>query len=122
MPVAGSRTGTGAPARAGVAGVSTVAVTVAGLTGEPFNVSFASASTADGLPAAPPIGPALSLFATSGLVVTAIVTANESMSQSAAQLSRTVVELVTRAKEQVALPAGPQLPAAILQQATQVPA
>ncbi|GAA1844355.1 toxic anion resistance protein [Asanoa iriomotensis] len=50
-------------------------------------------------------------------VVTAIVTANESMSQSAQQLSRTVVELVARAKEPVALPAGPQLPAAILQQA-----
>ncbi|GIF76470.1 hypothetical protein [Asanoa siamensis] len=50
-------------------------------------------------------------------VVTAIVTANESMSQSAAQLSRTVVELVARAKEPVALPAGPELPAAILQQA-----
>ncbi|WBB70785.1 toxic anion resistance protein [Micromonospora sp. WMMD812] len=47
-------------------------------------------------------------------VVTAIVTANESMSASAQQLSRTVVELVTRAKEPVALPAGPALPDSIL--------
>lgn len=47
-------------------------------------------------------------------VVTAIVTANESMSASAQQLSRTVVELVARAKEPVALPAGPELPAAVL--------
>ncbi|MEV0713253.1 hypothetical protein [Asanoa sp. NPDC050611] len=48
------------------------------------------------------------------------MTANESMSQSAQQLSRTVVELVARAKEPVALPAGPELPAALLQQAPAV--
>ncbi|GAA3296289.1 toxic anion resistance protein [Dactylosporangium vinaceum] len=50
-------------------------------------------------------------------VVTAIVTANESMSQTSQRLSRTVIELVTRAKEPVALPAGPQIPASVLEQA-----
>ncbi|OKI89187.1 toxic anion resistance protein [Micromonospora sp. CB01531] len=53
-------------------------------------------------------------------VVTAIVTANQSMSESAQRLSRTVVDLVTRAKEPVALPAGPQLPTAVLEQAPAV--
>ncbi|SBT55015.1 toxic anion resistance protein [Micromonospora narathiwatensis] len=53
-------------------------------------------------------------------VVTAIVTANQSMSESSQRLSRTVVDLVTRAKEPVALPAGPQLPAAVLEQAPAV--
>ncbi|MGI5152881.1 toxic anion resistance protein [Plantactinospora sp. CA-294935] len=53
-------------------------------------------------------------------VVTAIVTANESMSQSANRLSKTVVELVSRAKEPLALPAGPQLPASVLEQASAV--
>lgn len=51
-------------------------------------------------------------------VVTAIVTANESMSQSAQQLSRTVVELVAKAKEApLALPAGPEIPVSVLEQA-----
>ncbi|WP_432971219.1 toxic anion resistance protein [Dactylosporangium sp. CA-233914] len=50
-------------------------------------------------------------------VVTAIVTANESMSQTSQRLSKTVVELVSRAKEPLALPAGPQLPASVLEQA-----
>jgi uncharacterized protein YaaN involved in tellurite resistance len=53
-------------------------------------------------------------------VVTAIVTANESMSQSANRLSKTVVELVSRAKEPLALPAGPHLPASVLEQASAV--
>ncbi|MEN3615595.1 toxic anion resistance protein [Plantactinospora sp. ZYX-F-223] len=53
-------------------------------------------------------------------VVTAIVTANESMSHSANRLSKTVVELVSRAKEPLALPAGPQLPASVLEQASAV--
>lgn len=51
-------------------------------------------------------------------VVTAIVTAGESMSQSSQRLSRTVVELVSRAKDPIALPTGPQLPASVLDQAT----
>ncbi|MFY1636023.1 toxic anion resistance protein [Solwaraspora sp. WMMB335] len=49
-------------------------------------------------------------------VVTAIVTANESMSQTSQRLSKTVVELISRAKAPLALPAGPQLPASILDQ------
>ncbi|MFF5171514.1 toxic anion resistance protein [Micromonospora sp. NPDC000089] len=53
-------------------------------------------------------------------VVGAIVTANRSMSESSERLSRTVVELVTRAKAPLALPAGPQLPASILDQAPAV--
>ncbi|MEV6814970.1 toxic anion resistance protein [Micromonospora sp. NPDC051296] len=53
-------------------------------------------------------------------VVTAIVSANQSMTQSANRLSQTVVELVTRAKEPLALPAGPQLPASVLEQAPAV--
>ncbi|MFI2664380.1 toxic anion resistance protein [Micromonospora carbonacea] len=54
-------------------------------------------------------------------VVGAIVTANRSMSESSQRLSRTVVELVTRAKTPLALPPGPQLPAAVLDQAAVVP-
>jgi uncharacterized protein YaaN involved in tellurite resistance len=53
-------------------------------------------------------------------VVTAIVTANESMSASAQRLSGTVMELVAKAKEPLALPPGPQLPAAVLDQAPAV--
>ncbi|MFG1801465.1 toxic anion resistance protein [Micromonospora carbonacea] len=53
-------------------------------------------------------------------VVGAIVTANRSMSESSQRLSRTVVELVTRAKTPLALPPGPQLPAAVLDQAAAV--
>jgi uncharacterized protein YaaN involved in tellurite resistance len=54
-------------------------------------------------------------------VVTAIVTANESMSQTSQRLSRTVVDLVTKAKEApLALPAGPQLPASVIEQAPAV--
>ncbi|MGX7671470.1 toxic anion resistance protein [Plantactinospora sp. DSM 117369] len=53
-------------------------------------------------------------------VVTAIVTANESMAHSANRLSKTVVELVSRAKEPLALPAGPQLPVSVLEQASAV--
>ena len=54
-------------------------------------------------------------------VIGAIVSANRSMSESSERLSRTVVELVTRAKAPLALPAGPQLPAAVLEQAPAVP-
>ncbi len=53
-------------------------------------------------------------------VVGAIVTANQSMSESSERLSRTVVDLITRAKDPVALPGGPQLPAAVLEQAPAV--
>ncbi|MDG4797071.1 toxic anion resistance protein [Micromonospora sp. WMMD1082] len=53
-------------------------------------------------------------------VVDAIVTANQSMAQSANRLSQTVVELVTRAKQPLELPAGPQLPASVLEQAPAV--
>ncbi|PSK65507.1 TelA-like protein [Micromonospora sp. MH33] len=53
-------------------------------------------------------------------VVGAIVSANRSMSESSERLSRTVVELVTRAKAPLALPAGPQLPSAVLEQAPAV--
>jgi uncharacterized protein YaaN involved in tellurite resistance len=53
-------------------------------------------------------------------VVGAIVTANQSMSESSQRLSRTVVDLVTRAQQPVALPAGPPLPAAVLEQAPAV--
>ena len=54
-------------------------------------------------------------------MVTAIVTANESMSQTSQRLSRTVVELVTRAQQApLALPAGPQLPASVFEQAPAV--
>jgi uncharacterized protein YaaN involved in tellurite resistance len=53
-------------------------------------------------------------------VVSAIVTANESMSASAQHLGRTVVELVTRAREPMALPVGPQLPASVVEQVPQL--
>jgi uncharacterized protein YaaN involved in tellurite resistance len=51
-------------------------------------------------------------------VISAIVEANASMTQSAARLSGTVVDLVSKARqEQATLPAGPELPAAVLEQA-----
>ncbi|MBV1855244.1 toxic anion resistance protein [Catellatospora tritici] len=50
-------------------------------------------------------------------VVSAIVTAQESMSASSQQLSRNVVDLVTRAGKPLELPAGPALPASVLEQA-----
>ena len=53
-------------------------------------------------------------------VVTAIVTAQESMSATSQRLSNTVVELVTKARDPIALPAGPQLPAAIMDHASEL--
>ncbi|MDI1465843.1 toxic anion resistance protein [Catellatospora sp. KI3] len=50
-------------------------------------------------------------------VVSAIVTAQESMSASSQQLSRNVVDLVTRAGKPLELPAAPALPASVLEQA-----
>lgn len=50
-------------------------------------------------------------------VVTAIVAAQESMSASSQQLSRNVIDLVTRAQQPLALPATPALPESVLQQA-----
>jgi uncharacterized protein YaaN involved in tellurite resistance len=51
-------------------------------------------------------------------VISAIVEANASMTQSAARLSGTVVDLVSKARqERATLPAGPELPAAVLEQA-----
>lgn len=47
-------------------------------------------------------------------VVTAIVTAQESMGQSAQRLNRTVVELVTQARKPLELPPAPALPAAVV--------
>jgi len=48
-------------------------------------------------------------------VVTAIVTAQESMSASSQQLSRSVVELVTKARKPLELPAAPEIPASVLE-------
>ncbi|GIH06172.1 toxic anion resistance protein [Rhizocola hellebori] len=53
-------------------------------------------------------------------VVSAIVTAQESMSATSQRLSNTVVELVTKARDPIALPAGPQLPAAIMDHAAEL--
>ncbi|MBB5867938.1 uncharacterized protein YaaN involved in tellurite resistance [Allocatelliglobosispora scoriae] len=53
-------------------------------------------------------------------VVNAIVTAQESMSQSSQRLSRTVVELVSKAQQRMELPAAPALPASVLEQAPQM--
>jgi hypothetical protein len=53
-------------------------------------------------------------------VVTAIVTAQESMSASSQQLSRSVVDLVTRTQQPLALPAAPVLPACVLEYAGQL--
>jgi uncharacterized protein YaaN involved in tellurite resistance len=50
-------------------------------------------------------------------VVTAIVTAQESMSAGSQQLSRNVIELVARARQPLALPPAPQVPASVLEQA-----
>jgi hypothetical protein len=50
-------------------------------------------------------------------VVTAIVVAQESMSASYQQLSRNVIDLVTRAQQPIALPAAAALPASVLEQA-----
>jgi len=50
-------------------------------------------------------------------VVTAIVTAQQSMSESATRLNKTVVELVAKAQQPLELPAPPELPAAVLEQA-----
>lgn len=54
-------------------------------------------------------------------VVTAIVTAQESMSASSQQLSKNVVDLVTRARKPLELPPAPEIPASVLAQA-QAPA
>jgi uncharacterized protein YaaN involved in tellurite resistance len=53
-------------------------------------------------------------------VVTAIVTAQESMSASSQQLSKNVVDLVTRARKPLELPAAPEIPASVLAQAPAV--
>lgn len=53
-------------------------------------------------------------------VVSAIVTAQESMSQSSQRLSRTVVELVAKAQQPLELPAGPAIPASVLEHAPQL--
>jgi len=53
-------------------------------------------------------------------VVTAIVTANESMSASAQQLNRSVVELVTRARKPLELPPAPELPASVTEHAAEL--
>lgn len=50
-------------------------------------------------------------------VVTAIVTAQESMSESSQRLNKTVVELVAKAQKPLELPAAPEIPATVLEQA-----
>jgi uncharacterized protein YaaN involved in tellurite resistance len=50
-------------------------------------------------------------------VVTAIVTAQESMSESSQRLNKTVVALVANAQKPLELPAAPALPAALVEQA-----
>jgi uncharacterized protein YaaN involved in tellurite resistance len=50
-------------------------------------------------------------------VVTAIVTAQESMSATSQRLSATVVELVAKARQPLALPPAPELPASVLENA-----
>jgi uncharacterized protein YaaN involved in tellurite resistance len=54
-------------------------------------------------------------------VVTAIVTAQESMSASSQKLNKAVVELVAKAQKPLELPAAPELPASVLEQANVVP-
>jgi uncharacterized protein YaaN involved in tellurite resistance len=53
-------------------------------------------------------------------VVTAIVTAQESLSDSSQRLSKTVVELVTKAKKPLELPPAPQIPASVLAASGQI--
>lgn len=53
-------------------------------------------------------------------VVTAIVTAQESMSASSQQLSKNVVDLVTRARKPLELPPAPEIPASVLESAPAV--
>jgi len=53
-------------------------------------------------------------------VVTAIVTAQESMSASAQHLNKSVVELVTRARKPLELPPGPELPASVTEHAAEL--
>ncbi|WP_117210943.1 toxic anion resistance protein [Allorhizocola rhizosphaerae] len=50
-------------------------------------------------------------------VVSAIVTAQESMSASSQRLSKSVVELVTKARRPIELPAGPDLPPSVIENA-----
>ena len=50
-------------------------------------------------------------------VVTAIVTAQESMSQSSTKLNAAVVDLVAKARQPLELPAVPELPPAVVAQA-----
>ncbi len=50
-------------------------------------------------------------------VVSAIVTAQESMSASSQRLSHSVVELVTKARKPIELPAGPELPESVIENA-----
>ncbi|HZM78723.1 MAG TPA: toxic anion resistance protein [Candidatus Limnocylindrales bacterium] len=53
-------------------------------------------------------------------VVTAIVTAQESMSASAQHLNQSVVELVTRARKPLELPPAPELPASVTERAAEL--
>jgi uncharacterized protein YaaN involved in tellurite resistance len=53
-------------------------------------------------------------------VVTAIVTAQESMSQTAQHLNQTVIELVSRARQPLELPPAPEVPASVLEQSRSV--
>jgi cell division protein ZapA (FtsZ GTPase activity inhibitor) len=53
-------------------------------------------------------------------VVTAIVTAQESMSASARHLNQSVVELVTRARKPLELPPAPELPASVTERAAEL--
>jgi uncharacterized protein YaaN involved in tellurite resistance len=53
-------------------------------------------------------------------VVTAIVTAQESMSASAQHLNKSVVELVTRARKPLELPPSPELPASVTEHAAEL--
>jgi uncharacterized protein YaaN involved in tellurite resistance len=53
-------------------------------------------------------------------VVTAIATAQDSMSQTSQRLSRTVIDLVAKAKEPLALPAAPALPASVIERAPEL--
>jgi uncharacterized protein YaaN involved in tellurite resistance len=55
-------------------------------------------------------------------VVTAIVTAQESMSASTQKLSQSVVDLVTKARKPLELPPAPEIPASVLAQAPAVAA
>ena len=77
LPVAGSSRGTDAPTEAGVAGVSTVPVMLAGTTAELLSVSLVKAFVTVGLPVAPLTGAGVSSSATiwaaaTGIAISAI--------------------------------------------------